>query len=345
MPRIILHIGAGKCGSSALQNFLSQNPILPLKSGGRLLYSAVLADGTVLNGRELKARALKRLTGYITSTHLSRLAPLGKMIQFDAAPEDIVILSNEGWRKEWDRLKVQDALSIFGRVEAIMYIRPQTSYVNSAYWQWGAWGNKTFEDWLDSFLPQSLWLTSMKGWSHDSRVGRLTTRLVQNDIVEDFLGWVGVDLSLVKDYHMPSANKSLPDTILRVLQRHRHLRPGPHDSSIDFVLERHFGTIGNGPAWILSEDSIARIVEYTREDNEAILPFLSAHQAALMQEDRRWWDPVVPDRNIESPHPQPPIDNELDSIMAIAFEQLYRSALDKLEQNDSTTPGSVTSDQ
>lgn len=331
MARIILHIGAGKCGSSALQRFLCENPILPLKSGGRLIYSVVLSDGTVLDGADLKSRASKSLAGYVTSTFLSSLVSLGKGVHFDVTAQDIVVLSNEGWRKEWNRLKVQDALSVFNEIEAVMYIRPQTTYMNSAYWQWGAWEEMPFERWFEATLAGALWLTSITGWIENSRVRKLTTRLLPEDIVSDFLRWTGVDLEMVSINQKTNVNKSLPDSVLRVLQRHRHLRPGPHESNIDFVLEKIFGGIGSGPAWILSEERVRQIVNYCRVNNEEVLKCLSEEQATLMRADRRWWEPVFPDREIESPLPQPAEDEETDNILALAFAQIYSCELQRLK--------------
>jgi len=48
VTNVILHIGAGKCGSSALQTVLSQNPELGISRDGSVRYASIQSNGELL---------------------------------------------------------------------------------------------------------------------------------------------------------------------------------------------------------------------------------------------------------------------------------------------------------
>ena len=69
MPHMILHIGAPKCGSSALQTVLSMTPDLQDRSGNAYRYTAVqtsLGAYEVRYGRALTRSAQSSSYGYAT---------------------------------------------------------------------------------------------------------------------------------------------------------------------------------------------------------------------------------------------------------------------------------------
>lgn len=324
--KVILHIGASVCGGSSLQRFLSINPILPLKTGGRLIYTTVNKNGEILAGNKVRQLAKLTVSGFVSS------APLGfvtrnafKLTVPSAKDGDVVVLSSEGWRKEHGRVQTQDALSAFGQVEAVMYVRPQIDYFNNAYWQWGAWEDVALGDWVSARLPEARWHESAQSWAASERVEKLTVRLLPSDIITDFLDQVGVDTSQIEVTDDDKQfGHGLPGSLLRLLQRHRQLRPGPHDSEIDFVLTRYFGQLGNAPPWVLDSEITRFIVDYMRESNVELMKMLTQEQSVLMQEDVRWWK-SPPQTNTTSPADVIPADDpDADNMLATAIEHLMK---------------------
>lgn len=329
--KILLHIGAGKCGSSALQRFLSLNPILPLRAGGRLIYAAIQKDGSILTGAQLKRRAVTSISNYANSAPFGYITRQPMKFEIpEAGKKDVVVLSSEGWRKEFDRLKIQDALAPFGEVEALMYVRPQTEYINSAYWQWGAWSDLSFDDWFASILDDAKWYRSAQAWKKSPRVKKLTVRIVPKDVVTDFLEFIGAAPSVLEAHDGKRLNSSLSDSILRVLQRHRELRPSSHQPDIDFVLEKHFGHLPGKPAWVLKPEHIETIVSGCKTDNKKLKGLLSDDQAEAMTNDPKWWEVVVPDRNLADPGVIDPIDPDADALLATAFSDLLKAERERL---------------
>jgi len=48
-------------------------------------------------------------------------------------------------------------------VELIAFVRPQVKWINSAWWQWGAWdANNDFESWLETAIGACQWFNYLK---------------------------------------------------------------------------------------------------------------------------------------------------------------------------------------
>lgn len=330
-PKILLHIGAGKCGSSALQKYLSLNPILPLKSGGRLIYTVIDKKGQVLVGAMIRQRAQVSVTGYVNSATLGDLAKTD--VRFDlpfARDNDLIVLSCEAWRAEPERLEAQDILSIFGTVDAIMYVRPPIQYINSAFWQWGAWEGQEISAFVDARLSHACWEQSAARWDADKRVENLTVRALPSDIVSDFLEYAGVDTGQLPETPGGIYNKSLPNSILRVMQRHPHLRPNAHDSEIDFVIEKYLGDHAGRPDWVLTPELCEHILVTTKPHNNALMARMSPDQAALVKSDERWWT-APPDIEARPANPPPAIDPQADALLASSIAQLFLMERARLE--------------
>lgn len=335
-PKILLHIGAGKCGSSALQRYLSANPILPLKSGGRLIYSAIDKTGNILVGAMIRQRAQFSITGYVNSATLGELSRTD--VQFHlpfARDNDLIVLSCEAWRAEPERLESQDILSIFGSVDAIMYVRPPIQYINSAYWQWGAWEGQDISDFVDSRLSHACWEKSAARWDADKRVEKLTVRSLPSDIVSDFLEYADVETTQLPEAPGGNFNKSLPNSILRVMQRHPYLRRNSHDSEIDFVIEKYLSDHSGRPDWVLTPELCEHILTVTSPYNNALMERLTEEQAERIKSDNRWWE-VEKDVEVRPATPLPAADPQTDSLLASSIAQIFRMERERLERKAAT---------
>lgn len=328
MTSAVLHIGFGKCGSSALQEALSKHPSLGNSPERPIEYVSLTPDG-ILSRSELFYVARRNAFGYESSVAAHELAAfedaeLASMAQVLAPlignSGGRVILSNEGWVNERKSFEESGLLTALGlECEVVAYARPPVEWINSAWWQWGAWTGAPFDRWLNGTLGKVQWADMIEPWQRLPGVEKITARLLPDDVVADFSGLLGVSSP---DVGRP--NTSLPGSVLRLYQRHSELRPGPHRSAIDFVLARHLRGLGGQTPWILDSKTIERIIEATRDSNFRFLEYLDVDSREQMRADPRWWDPAAyGNHEIESPGEQPPDAEAVDALAAEALQRVF----------------------
>ncbi len=326
---ITLHIGASKCGSSALQRFLSHSPTFDLGSQP-LHYVVIDQHGTLLTADAIRQRAARSAAGYASSASFEYVTSENLIaLVSDACPEGHILLSNEGWLQEAAYCRAHSTLAhLEGTLSVLVYVRPQTQFLNSAWWQWGAWARRpTPGKFLQERLPTARWFELISGWRDVPGVDSINVRLLPESIVEDMLGVLGWEGRSGREaVDSGRSNRSLPGDVLRVLQRHApRLRNHPHASEIDFVLERAFEAHPGRTPWIIDPGQMQQMIDYYREDNERLLELLDAEQQDQMRADIRWWEPYDPERPIESPLPVPAADPVADALLADAFAALLES--------------------
>jgi hypothetical protein len=284
----VLHIGASKCGSSALQTALTQTPRMTAAGGRRIEYVAIRPDGTVATGKRLKQIAAKGKHGYVPS--VVERVPTNRLRhvrdEFSGLQADVVILSDENWLRHPELIRNRLLPVLPGDCRAVLYVRPQVEWMNSAWWQWGFWESTTLKEWITSNIDRILWANLVNNFIIRSGIQDVRVRLLPKEIISDFFGMHDILLNYSTD---TSVNRGLPGSVLKFLKRHREeLRPGPHASGIDFVLSRHLD-IGSGSPWILAEEDVQLILDRCRDDNQRLLGLLDQISAQTMMDDPRWW--------------------------------------------------------
>jgi hypothetical protein len=294
--KVLLHIGMPKCGSSALQTYLSSQAFAET-CHRRYAYVALQEKGGVLAGSELLERAAASAFAYCSSHDAKLVAELtarernAALASFKALGQkyDTLILSSEGWGPlpqlfADDCLFSDDALE----VTVVAYVRPQLEWMNSAWWQWGAWADVPMMKWVNRNRSRAQWDRLLEHWSAKPWVKQVDVRLLEGDVVQDFMGYLGYPIP-----PQPRANQSLPETVLRLFQRNRQLRPGPHDSAIEFVLARHLKLDAGKSPWVLRPKMIGPLIEFYRQENERLVRKLPEEQRQKILGDPRWWDAEV----------------------------------------------------
>ena len=244
-PRIVLHVGAPKCGSSALQAALSARPVLSLPDGGQLRYLARGSGlrGDALSGPRLQQAAEAAVHGYLNWPGRTReMTPHRYHATLDRAVRGAVrgggdtvpLMSNEGWigRATEFASHLPEWFDGRTRVDVFAAARPPLEWLNAAYWQWGVWTGRSIDDWLErEVMPYRLG-SDLQDWAALPGV-RLHLALTP-DVVADFSERFGVAVSS----DPTRRNAALPPAMVGFLIRNRRFRRTAHDSAVDFVLQR-----------------------------------------------------------------------------------------------------------
>jgi hypothetical protein len=314
----ILHIGAGKCGSSSLQKALLLNGATTARNCQRKYEYMCIDryDGVLLRGDKLKERAQSGPFSFYTScgaqwlirssSDMSRL----RREFMKVAREDIVpILSWEDWLYEAPLFIQHNLLRELGlNATVIVFVRPQISWINAAWWQWGAWSNLEFGDWLEAWAKErAQWAELIEQWKLVPGVGQVEVRLATRNVVSSFSDFIGATI--------PSrevVNPGLDADTLRFIQRNDEFHEDERVHKNMFILGRRLSGISKLTPWVIPRDMVKALLSYFREGNERLLSLVPSSVREEIEADARWWEAeAYADRKAESPAPQPAGDEEL----------------------------------
>lgn len=294
MSKIYLHIGFGKCGSSALQASLTQNHEF---SNGteNFQYAAVLAGGRIITKSQLTEYAAciphQYANTFVRFNKLAARKAFQKKFSRILGPETSWILSQEAWGRRAEDFREAGFLKQLGReVTVIAYVRPQVEWLNSACWQWFYWRDKHDNpaDCLSQCGERGMdWEHWARQWETVPGVTKVIIRPLPRDIYADFLGLLGCDSGTLDK--VSSNNTTLPLETISLLSKMGGTR-GPKDSAVDFILQKHIKLSGK-KAWAIPIDVIREVIASHRESNESLLKRLDPAAAEIMKNDERWWNP------------------------------------------------------
>jgi len=318
----ILHVGAGKCGSSALQHHFSNNPVVDTNMG--VLAYHVLSSNGILSGSKLTEKASKDPRGYVSSQNFKRIHRYNFKDQLSQLlKNDINLFSAEGWINEGGKQEAVDLISQFPEpVHIVMFVRPQVPVMNSSYWQWGAWADEEFEHWVNERIKAVQWYNKYSQFLSIDNVSEVKVKILGTDIVDDFKSAFSLHYDRV-DNESPLYNKSLNIDVLRLMQKYRNLRKDPHDSSVDFIISKFFGDllVGGAP-WVLDEGLIRRIQDKCRKGNKLLLDVVSDSDKEKMLSDERWWQFFDVKSPLVDPLPQENLEFSYEKLFVRALEVL-----------------------
>lgn len=287
---LYLHVGASKCGSSALQSSLSLSPTLLHPDGRQFQYICLRENGQVLQGEKLKRKAAKSVFQYVASDRFKRLeqgAQLSTLIQASLnTASDGVILSSETW---------MDSSRYFGKfvmnnlrdtqTDVLMFIRPPLDWLNSAWWQWGAWWGQDFNEWLAGREQNVNWLAHFESWKQTHGIHKVHLHTTTEDVTETFSQATGLPLAKA-----PRANVTGDAALLRMMQRHPFLRRGVHQPWVEFFYARHAPGPRDPAPWVVPMEFGATLLARHRENQKRLLDLIDPKVASTIENDPRWWD-------------------------------------------------------
>ena len=303
VKNLFLHLGLGKCGSSSIQSAFSLSPEHVDKDGDPLRYVA-LGQEQVLGPRLVKERAERNAHAYIAS-----VAPEGLVRRSNRSRQRAarflqaqsgasLFLSNEGWSPAFAYpgfcAGIEELIQHCSprKITAIVVVRPPVEWVNSAWWQWGAWQPEPdFERWFQSALPSLAWQTQLD--TVKRRFPEIGLRILplKPTLLADVSVLCGLEATALASVD-GAANQSLPAVVLRLYQAFPDLRPGPHASGMDFsiltALTESAVALQRAP-WVINQEQIQQILTQTQPSVEALMEAMSAADATDVQNDPRWW--------------------------------------------------------
>lgn len=292
-PHLILHLGAPKCASSALQAALTARPDHTVNGLGRpLRYVGCRRRGTGLKpfyGAAVKVVGRRSVYGYLSWPDLTPEtgpaaleAGLNQVLDQARSRRHVPILSSEGWiaHPRWFGAELQARGS--PTVEGVVYLRPPIDWVNAAWWQWGIWTAPNLDAWLDRGPPLYRFGPLLEEWAAIPNL-RLHVRPTRPDAVADFAALYGISLP------SPSVrNAASPPSLTGFFLRNRQFRRTGHDTAAEFVFQRWCPMPDEPRSWAVLPRHVHRLRPLVAETRKRIAALLTEEAAARLFADTRW---------------------------------------------------------
>ena len=287
----ILHIGAPKCGSSALQTALTAQPEMRDGAGRRyryIVYRATDGGGALFTGQTAKMASRHSLYGYASWPNVGGLQDPDAFwsamnrVRGDARRKGMIpILSNEGWIAHAEAF-AGHLRAAPGRTEAIAFVRPPLDWLNAAYWQWGVWSGLDFATWLSRTGSGYQLGAQIEAWSRLPGLG-LTVRSARRDVIGAFAERFG--LPLAGDV---VSNSSAPPALIGFLLRNRRFRPSAHESGVEFVFGRWCRMTRPERPWAITLQEAERILQDSAADVDRLAAAIAPADAEVLLADPSW---------------------------------------------------------
>lgn len=242
MPeKLIVHIGANKTGSSAIQRFLSMNSLV-LREEGVVVpdnefhlsdkvqgyhvfgFQKLLQDP--LEGRRHLEEAIDTVAAACPEAHTILLSA-ENLTANPAAPSLF-----ENLIREYD-------------TRIVMYIRRQDEYILSSWQQWNSKISKDFWAWAISEIGnRGNWHAYLKNWENVVAKYRIEVRIFERprleggDVVEDFYSMLGLSRPMNTLRHSQNTvNPGFSDSITDLVKGNELIFKSPHDNEFyNFVM-------------------------------------------------------------------------------------------------------------
>lgn len=294
MKKLILHIGAGKCGSSTIQSILGRNFSSPSgkknKVGENLKYACLLNNGDILMGPPLERTQDQSFSNYVSSNIslndsakiLSQLEKLNDTV----SENDSVIISNEGWANGLTP-EFEGALNKFSApLDILLVIRPPVEWMNSSWWQWGVWTDQTLENWIKHQTPAVNYYVQLQKWNSLKHIEKFRVAEISEGLTDVLAEFLDVDPEALKIEK--NVNVATNFSLLRhlIIHKEKYGRK-THDPQIEFKLNRILNLPNNPPPFIIPHHLSTVIIENSISSSKNILQ--------KIQSDKR----QIPDQVIE----------------------------------------------
>ena len=201
MIRLIVHLGAGKCGSSAIQQYLSQRSIPGLRKNGILAPSRTMEASGDFDGQQVwYFQSLLPIDESRIVEFRDRLFRLRDQAQLAGC--HTIILSGENLIHPVGFHKLFVGTEDHFDLRLLLYIRRQDDFVIAAWQQWYLKKGWTIAQYLSGYARTiGDWAKFLSHWENAFGPARITVRrygtqyLVDGDVIADFFLATGLNKS------------------------------------------------------------------------------------------------------------------------------------------------------
>lgn len=262
-----------------------------------------LTSKGVFTGSEVTSRASKSPFKYCSSADTSILTKDSDIVSRIASNKlnelsegDIGLMSCEAWVNDLHSLaKLKFISELKDQCTFVILVRAPISWINSAYWQWGAWMSALQHDWIMRASKRARWVVKLRQIRELFPFARLKVipMVSGEDSVRAFFMELGLESALSKGLKIIRNNVSLPLDIIHLYHRFPELRPGPHTSRVDFyvaeAISKKTRELLPGSPWGLTHEELVRIHNVLKPENEALATeFLDTENSQRIERDSKW---------------------------------------------------------
>jgi len=296
MPSTFVHIGAGKCGSSSIQSFFSQNPFHRCLETNKEIEYCCLSHKGLLRGQIIPQLLAGSIQGYIASQRGVPVDTLRIISERLSHINTDILVSCEDWFNQLLNLQRAQQLaktwSGNGSRDIILYlfVRPPVSWINSAWWQWGAWDKDiVFSQWVNGMTNAAQWGKHYQKLKSYGIFKHIEIQVLGSNVVHQLADSLGIERSLSMESR---SNISLPSELLQLFTSHNHFRQDVHDPKSDFVAMRALSKSNfnyTKAPFVLSREQVSQILQETRESADILLEHISNESRVAMLANPAWW--------------------------------------------------------
>ena len=291
---LIVHAGAPKCGSSALQTVLSHRPVFTGADGRRYAYCCLNEDGSLLSGRSLRIKAALSPFFFTcsrdiaTTQQMARMLPAADNLRRFREDNGTPVLSSEGWVRRAKFFAESRLLErAGGGAHVVIFVRPPMEWLNSGWWQWGVWSGNPLDRFIKRNVALTRWAEQIEAWRAVPGVARVSVRLASQDVVPQFF-----DLLDAQADRSERSNSGVPAAFLYFELRNRRFRASPHASQTEFAVGRHLRDVRASAPWVLPQAKVAALFDELSHVPGELATLLEPAQRKAMEADPRWWSPA-----------------------------------------------------
>jgi hypothetical protein len=277
MTRMVIHIGAGKCGSSAIQHYLHTNATA-LREFGALVPDEEFSTERLPAGQQISFFETLRQMNVIEARTLWRDKCRHLLAVAREEAIETVVVSAENLINPTGTAMLLHGID--ADVEIVVYVRRQLDYLVSAWQQWYLKTHAGVENFLDQHLGViANWNLCLADWESSFGRDNIQVRrygrglLYGGDVVADFLHASRLKTGLASN-EAPRVNTSYSDAITAIAMRCPEQFTSMHDNDFYVALASLVGDSarrGRPTTFPFSAAEVDAIEQVYAPGNEALV--------------------------------------------------------------------------